>query len=106
MAADVSDDQKLCGQCDYECQSFDDLVNHVKKTANHTPRCVPCDVHYKTLKIYRKHLKMFHFKTASEFVCTECGKISHTEEANLKHFNHNHRRDPDMYCNLCSLFAP
>ena len=43
---------------------------------------------------------MFHFKTVSEYVCADCGKVSHTEEANLKHYNP--RREAEMYCNLCA----
>ena len=99
---EATENQTVCGQCDYECKSLDDLVKHVKVTPNHTPRCVPCNVKYKTFPIFRKHLKMFHFKTVSEYVCADCGKVSHTEEANLKHYNHNHRREADMYCNLCA----
>ena len=90
-----------CGQCDYKYTSMKDLMAHIKASPDHLPQCVPCGAKFGGFTNYGHHIRKFHLKSSSEYVCVECGKVSKTEEQNTQHFNFVHKTEADLYCNIC-----
>ena len=90
-----------CGQCDYQYQNIKDLMKHLKQRSDHTPQCVPCGTKFSDIANYRHHVRKFHLKTSSEYVCQECGKVFRTEEQSLGHYNFVHKIESDLFCNIC-----
>ena len=90
-----------CGQCDYKYTSMKDLMAHIKDSPDHLPQCVPCGAKFGGFTNYGHHVRKFHLKSSSEYVCVECGKVSKTEEQNTQHFNFVHKTEADLYCNIC-----
>ena len=94
-------EMKDCGQCDYKYETLEDLMNHVKNTPDHKPKCCECNTTYISLTIFRQHVRKIHFNKG-EVVCPECGKKSANKEQQSQHWYVVHKVAMELlFCNLC-----
>ena len=96
---------KTCGQCEFAYETLAEIMFHVKNTPEHSPQCVHCKSTFADFANYRKHLTKFHMKKG-DIICSECGKISKTEEQARFHRNNVHKLEDDLFCNICGSQQP
>ena len=95
-------ENRNCGQCDFNFQSIQEIMFHVKSTEGHKPYCAHCDSKFSNYRNYRCHVRKFHFEN-TVITCEECGKISKTKERHLLHWNYAHKIEDGSYCDYCGL---
>ena len=96
---------KTCGQCEFAYETLAEIMFHVKNTPEHSPQCVHCKSTFADFANYRKHLTKFHMKKG-DIICSDCGKISKTEEQARFHRNNVHKLEDDLFCNICGSQQP
>jgi len=98
---ETKQEMKDCGQCDYQYETLEDLMYHVKNTQDHQPKCCECNKIYISLIIFRQHMRKIHFNKG-KVVCPDCGKQSANKEQQFQHWYVVHKVDKELlFCNLC-----
>ena len=95
-------ENRNCGQCDFNFQTIQEIMFHVRNTEGHTPYCAHCDSKFSNYRNYGSHVKKFHLENTI-ITCEDCGKISKTKERHLLHWNYAHKVEDSSYCDYCGL---
>ncbi|XP_070490842.1 gastrula zinc finger protein XlCGF26.1-like [Chironomus tepperi] len=90
----------LCGK---KLSSWKRLMDHkARHFKDENPfRCTECNLHYKTIVAYEKHLEKKHGENAEKFICSQCGR-SFKEKQILKNHERVHLPDEQKLKYPCS----